>query len=82
MAFSGMTLGLNGQTPVAAKVAFMVSGVNAHKNARPNTPAKSLFTTLLKCKSSNAWISRQNSNYRVRQPVMPKLGPLVFQICV
>ena len=63
MAFSGMTLGLNGQTPVAAKAAFMVSGVNARKNARPNTPAKSLFVTLLKCKSSNAWISRRNSNF-------------------
>ena len=57
MAFSGMMSGLNGKIPVAAKAALMVSGVDAHKNARLNTPAKSLLVTLLKCKSSKAVVN-------------------------
>ena len=42
-AFSGMTSGLNGKIPVAQKAASMVSFVNAHRNAHPNTPVKSPF---------------------------------------
>lgn len=40
-----MIFGLYGTIPLALKAALTVSGVNACKNAAPNTPAKAPFLT-------------------------------------
>lgn len=58
---SVITSGLNGCSPMAAKAALMVSGVKTQRYAHLKTLAKSFLLTFAKFKSSNTWISFQNS---------------------